>query len=79
MLLAMIYYKPRPSIFTSLKVSIFFRPEFVVTWLGLAKIGVIPAFINYNLKKEALLHTINVADCRAIIYGFELENGMYVS
>ena len=48
----------------------------MVTWLGLAKIGIIPAFINYNLKKDALLHTINVADCRAIIYGLELENGM---
>ena len=77
--LLMLWYiinRGRLSIFTSLKVSISFRPEFVVTWLGLAKIGIIPAFINYNLKKDALLHTINVADCRAIIYGLELENGM---
>lgn len=51
------------------------RPEYVATWLGLAKIGVIPALINYNLKKDPLVHTIKVADCRAIIYGLELENG----
>ena len=51
------------------------RPEYVGVWLGLAKIGVVPAFINYNLKQEPLLHTIHVADCRAIIYGLELEKG----
>ena len=51
------------------------RPEYVAVWLGLAKIGVVPAFINYNLKQEPLLHTIRVADCRAIIYGLELEKG----
>ena len=51
------------------------RPEYVATWLGLAKIGVVPALINYNLRKDALLHTITVADCRAIIYGLELETG----
>ena len=51
------------------------RPEYVGLWLGLAKIGVIPALINYNLQQDALLHTINVAECRAIIYGLELEEG----
>ena len=48
------------------------RPEYVATWLGLAKIGVVPALINYNLKKDALIHTIRVANCKAIIYGVEL-------
>merc|ERR1711881_365968 len=52
------------------------RPEYVAIWLGLAKIGVIPALINYNLKKESLLHTISVADCRAIIYGLEVETAV---
>ena len=51
------------------------RPEYVASWLGLAKIGVVPALINYNLKQQALLHTIQVADCCAIIYGLELESG----
>jgi len=48
------------------------RPEFVCTWLGLAKIGVIPALINYNLRAEPLFHTIQVAKCKAVIYGAEL-------
>lgn len=52
------------------------RPEYVGLWLGLAKIGVIPALINYNLRQSSLLHTINVAECRAIIYGAELEYGI---
>jgi solute carrier family 27 fatty acid transporter 1/4 len=51
------------------------RPEYVGLWLGLAKIGVIPALINYNLRQTSLLHTVGVADCRALIYGLELEEG----
>lgn len=48
------------------------RPEYVATWLGLAKIGAIPALINYNLKHNALIHTVQVANSKAIIYGVEL-------
>ena len=50
------------------------RPEYIVTFLGLAKIGVTPALINYNLRGEALLHTINVAHCQSVIYGIELQD-----
>jgi len=52
------------------------RPEFVCTWLGLAKIGVIPALINYNLRQEPLFHTIQVAKCKAVIYGSELSQSV---
>ena len=51
------------------------RPEFVASWLGLAKIGVVPALINYNLKHDSLVHTVQVAKCKAIIYGVELAQG----
>ena len=44
------------------------RPEYVATWLGLAKIGVIPALINYNLKDKALTHTVQVAKCTGYVY-----------
>ena len=40
------------------------RPEYVATWLGLSKIGVVPALINYNLKDNALTHTVQVANCK---------------
>ncbi len=51
------------------------RPEYVATWIGLSKIGVIPALINYNLKQKALIHSMQVAKCKAIIYGSELSQG----
>ncbi|XP_043209142.1 long-chain fatty acid transport protein 1-like [Amphibalanus amphitrite] len=52
------------------------RPEFVGTWLGLAKVGVVPALINYNLKETPLVHCIQVAGCKALIYGAELSNAV---
>ena len=53
------------------------RPEWVITWLGLVKIGVIPALINCSIRKKQLLHTTSVANCRAMIYGLELESGAF--
>ena len=50
------------------------RPEYVATWLGLAKIGVIPALINHNLKNIALAHAIQSANCLGLIYGFKLTH-----
>jgi solute carrier family 27 fatty acid transporter 1/4 len=47
--------------------------------LGLAKIGVIPALINFNLRQQALIHTIKVADCKGAIYGLEIESGCHKS
>ena len=54
------------------------RPEQIITWLGLSKIGVIPALINTNLRKDSLIHTIKVAACKAVIFGQELEDGITV-
>ena len=54
------------------------RPEYVATWLGLSKIGVVPALINYNLKQKALIHTVQVAKSAAIIFGGELASGIIV-
>ena len=50
-------------------------PEFVILWLGLAKIGVVPALINFNLKMKTLAHCISVSEARALIYGSELSEG----
>ncbi|XP_072176676.1 long-chain fatty acid transport protein 4-like [Diadema setosum] len=52
------------------------RPEFFGLWLGLSKIGVISAFINYNLRKDGLAHCINVANCKAVIYASELAEAI---
>lgn len=48
------------------------RPEFVATWLGLSKIGVIVPLINTNQRQASLTHSIQVAKCQALIYGESL-------
>lgn len=54
------------------------RPEFVGIWLGMSKIGVVTALINYNLKSVSLAHSVNVAKCSYLIHGSELTTGTYI-
>jgi len=44
------------------------RIEYIGIWLGLAKIGVVPAFINTNQKDKALVHAIYSVDSTALIF-----------
>ena len=41
--------------------------DYIVTWLGLAKVGVTTALINNNLKGQPLTHSLLVCHCRALI------------
>lgn len=41
--------------------------EFVLTWLGLSKAGVVVAFINTNLVGPALAHAVSVTDSTTAI------------
>ena len=50
------------------------RPEFVGIWYGLSKLGVISSLINTNLKNKVLIHSIEVAKPKIIIYDEELES-----
>ncbi|MCL4128833.1 UNVERIFIED_CONTAM: hypothetical protein GTU68_057669 [Idotea baltica] len=52
------------------------RPEFVATWLGCAKVAVVPALINSNLRKVPLVHSIKIVDSKAIIVGAELQHAI---
>jgi len=52
------------------------KPEYVGVWLGLSKIGVITALVNTNLKNEALLHSITIANASAVVFGSTLEDSM---
>jgi solute carrier family 27 (fatty acid transporter), member 1/4 len=49
------------------------RPEFVATWLGLSKLGIVTPLINHNLKKQSLLHSITIAGCNGLIFGESLK------
>jgi fatty-acyl-CoA synthase len=44
------------------------RPEFVITWLAFAKIGVATAFINHNLRGSSLEHCIRIARACAVVF-----------
>ena len=48
------------------------RPEYLMAWLGLVKIGAIAALINTNLNGAPLAHSINVTGSRHLILGAEL-------
>ncbi|BES89299.1 fatty acid transport protein [Nesidiocoris tenuis] len=52
------------------------RPEYVGIWLGLSKIGVITALINFNLRQNSLQHSISVAQCQALIFGEEFTDAI---
>ena len=51
------------------------RPLQVALWLGLAKVGVEAALINFNLRRDSLLHCLGVSGSRAIVFGSELADG----
>uniref|UniRef100_A0AC34QKV2 Selenium-binding protein n=2 Tax=Panagrolaimus sp. JU765 TaxID=591449 RepID=A0AC34QKV2_9BILA len=46
--------------------------EFVAAWIGLAKIGVVTAWINSNLKMEPLAHCVLTSEAKAIITSTQL-------
>ena len=54
------------------------RPENVGIWYGMSKIGVTTALININLRTKVLLHSIEIARPKLIIYDEELEEGVYL-
>ncbi|TTA69396.1 Long-chain fatty acid transport protein 1 [Bagarius yarrelli] len=48
------------------------RPLQVALWLGLAKIGIESALINFNLRRDSLMHCLEVSGARALVFGAEL-------
>ena len=49
------------------------RPEYLATWLGLAKTGAHVALINTNLVGAPLGHALGVAEPTVVVVGTELE------
>ncbi|MBP8232762.1 long-chain-acyl-CoA synthetase [Rhizorhabdus sp.] len=48
------------------------RPEFVMTWLGLSKIGVVTALLNTSATGDILAHALRQVDAKGLIVGSEL-------
>jgi len=52
------------------------RPEFIITWLGFAKIGVQVAMINTSIRKRGLLHCVKISKCKMLFFGVELSESV---
>ncbi|CAD5113864.1 DgyrCDS3028 [Dimorphilus gyrociliatus] len=52
------------------------RPEYVCIWLGMAKIGVLPALINNNLRLKSLSHCINIVNSKGVIFDGEIGDAI---
>jgi fatty-acyl-CoA synthase len=52
------------------------RPEYVVTWFGLAKLGAVTALINTNLRGQPLAHSLAVAEAKHLVLGSELREAL---
>lgn len=51
------------------------RLQYVGLWLGMAKIGIEAALINFNLRLEALVHCVNISNAKAVVFSSELSEG----
>jgi len=47
------------------------RPEYIATWAGLAKLGVVTALVNTHLSGNALSHAIATSGARHLVLGEE--------
>ena len=46
-------------------------PDYVCWWLGMAKVGILPFLINFNLKEKSLLHAITISKSSALVCDLE--------
>ena len=47
------------------------RPEFITTWAGMAKLGVVVALLNTSLRGQALRHALATTGARHLVAGSE--------
>jgi fatty-acyl-CoA synthase len=47
------------------------RLEFVASWLGLCKAGVLVAFINNTIKHQPLVHSVAISKAKVLLFGAE--------
>ncbi|KAF5290911.1 hypothetical protein FQR65_LT11493 [Abscondita terminalis] len=48
-------------------------PDYTSLWMGLSKIGVVTSLLNINLGIDSLKHSIEIVNCKAIIFGSSFE------
>ena len=50
------------------------RPNFVISWLGITKVGAKVAMINTSIKEKGLVHCVRIANARCMLFGAELSH-----
>ena len=55
------------------------RPDYMATWLGLTRVGVVVALINTSLRGEGLAHCLSVAAPRRLIAAAEFAEAARVA
>ena len=50
--------------------------EYLAVFLGLSKIGVTAALINYNLRSEALAHCLKISKCMGLVFSSTLSEAV---
>jgi fatty-acyl-CoA synthase len=51
-------------------------PEYIITWLGLAKIGAVAALLNTNLRGQPLAHCLGVAEAKHVVVSADLADSL---
>lgn len=52
------------------------QPEYVMIWLGLAKLGVTTALVNPALKGSSLEHAIGLCGAEVLVHGSDLQDSV---
>ncbi|XP_041917732.1 very long-chain acyl-CoA synthetase-like [Alosa sapidissima] len=52
------------------------EPTYVWLWLGLTKLGCVPALINYNIRTKSLLHCFSCCGAKVLIAAAELKDAV---
>lgn len=70
-----LYWLARP-VNTTIGLMMPNRSEYVPMWLGNAKVGLVTALLNTNLRKQALIHCIKTGECKVLVYDAEYTDAL---
>ncbi|XP_041791283.1 very long-chain acyl-CoA synthetase-like isoform X2 [Chelmon rostratus] len=52
------------------------EPQFVWTWLALAKLGCTASLLNYNIRSKSLLHCFSCCEAKVLVAGADLREAV---
>ncbi|MBN3294286.1 S27A3 protein, partial [Polypterus senegalus] len=55
------------------------EPDFICVWFGLAKLGCVVAFLNFNIKSRALVHCLGACGAKTVVVGAGMPKAACIS